>query len=100
MLKDPSLLREAALVGAAWVPVGSAALTVTNPATGETVGRVPNLGAAETEAAIAAAEAAQRAWAARTAKDRATILRRWFDLMIENAEEKYLAAQEKRRKSR
>ena len=87
MMKDPSLLREAALVGATWVPADTAAITVTNPATGEVVGRVPNLGAAETEFAIEAARLAQPAWAARTAKDRAAILRRWFDLMLENADD-------------
>jgi succinate-semialdehyde dehydrogenase / glutarate-semialdehyde dehydrogenase len=86
-LSDPTLLREAALVGADWVPANGAGIAVTNPATGEVIGHVPNLGAAETKAAIAAAEAAQASWAARTAKDRSAILRRWFDLMIANKDD-------------
>ena len=87
MLNDPQLLREAALIGADWIPAGEGAIEVLNPATGAVVGRVPKLGAAETEAAIAAAEVAQKAWAARTAKDRAGVLRRWYELMVENADD-------------
>ncbi|OYU37880.1 MAG: succinate-semialdehyde dehydrogenase (NADP(+)) [Pseudorhodobacter sp. PARRP1] len=86
-LSDPTLLREAALVGADWVPANGAGIAVTNPATGATIGYVPNLGAAETKAAIAAAAVAQKDWAARTAKDRSTILRRWFDLMMANKDD-------------
>jgi succinate-semialdehyde dehydrogenase / glutarate-semialdehyde dehydrogenase len=86
-LSDPTLLREAALVGADWVPANGASIAVTNPATDEVIGHVPNLGATETRAAIAAAEAAQASWAARTAKDRSAILRRWFDLMIANKDD-------------
>ena len=85
MLKDASLFKEAALIEAEWIPAGEGAIAITNPATGDVIGRVPNLGAAETRAAIAAAEAAQKDWAARTAKERSVILRRWFDLMVENA---------------
>ncbi|MFO1208411.1 MAG: NAD-dependent succinate-semialdehyde dehydrogenase [Amaricoccus sp.] len=81
-LKDAGLLREAALVGDRWIEAGPDGIAVTNPSTGALLGHVPNLGAAETEAAIAAAETAQKAWAARTAKDRAGVLRRWFDLMM------------------
>ncbi|NIJ08555.1 succinate-semialdehyde dehydrogenase/glutarate-semialdehyde dehydrogenase [Sphingomonas vulcanisoli] len=77
------LLREACLIDGAWV-TGDAWITVDNPATGETIGRVPKLGAAETERAIAAAEAAMPAWAAATAKERATVLRRFFDLMMQH----------------
>lgn len=55
MLKDASLLKEAALIGATWVPAGKGAIAVTNPATGETISHVPNLGAAETRAAIGGA---------------------------------------------
>ena len=73
-------------MGGQWIAAGDNAIEVTNPATGDLIGRVPRLGAAETEAAIAAAEAAQLAWAARTAKERAAVLRRWYDLMIENAD--------------
>lgn len=87
MLKDATLLRQAALVGAEWIEAGGDGIAVTNPATGALIGHVPNLGATETEAAIAAAEAAQDAWAARTAKERSVILRRWYDLMIANADD-------------
>lgn len=87
MLKDPTLLKEAALVGAEWIAAGDDGIAVTNPATGELIGRVPRLGAAETEAAIAAAESAQQDWAAKTAKERSVVLRRWYDLMVENADD-------------
>ncbi len=86
-LKDPSLLRQAALIGADWIEAEGKGIAVTNPATGAVIGHVPNLGATETEAAIEAARLAQPAWAARTAKDRAGILRRWFDLMMANQDD-------------
>jgi len=82
-LNDPSLLRQAALIGDRWVEAADgASMPVTNPATGEIIGHVPRLGTAETREAIDAAAAAQKDWAARTAKERADILRAWFDLMI------------------
>ncbi|MCP8895836.1 NADP-dependent succinate-semialdehyde dehydrogenase [Shinella daejeonensis] len=87
-LKDPSLLRQAALVGARWIEADAASgIAVKNPATGALVGYVPKLGAAETREAIEAAAVAQKAWAARTAKDRAAVLRKWFELMIENKDD-------------
>jgi succinate-semialdehyde dehydrogenase/glutarate-semialdehyde dehydrogenase len=87
-LKDATLFRQAALVGGEWIEADSSnAIKVDNPATGEIIGLVPNLGAAETKKAIAAAEAAQKEWAARTAKERSGILRRWFELMMENQED-------------
>ena len=88
-LNDPSLLVEAALVGADWVGADDAATatTILNPATGEPVGRVPDLGADDTQKAIEAARLAQKGWAAKTAKERANILRRWFELMMENQED-------------
>ena len=88
-LNDPSLLVEAALVGADWVGADDAdtATTILNPATGEPVGRVPDLGAEDTQKAIEAARLAQKSWAAKTAKERANILRRWFELMMENQED-------------
>lgn len=87
-LKDPSLLRELCYIGGSWSAADSgASVEVTNPATLEKLGSVPNMGAAETRRAIAAAAAALPAWRARTAKERALILRRWFDLMIENQED-------------
>ena len=82
------LLREACYIDGQWVGADSGqTITVTNPATGEVLGTVPNCGAAETRRAIAAAQAAMPAWRARTAKDRAAILRRWFDLMMQHQEE-------------
>lgn len=81
-LKNPDLFRQAALVGGTWIDASDADIAVTNPATGAVLGYVPNLGAAETQQAIDAAEVAQKAWAARTAKDRSNVLRRWFDLMM------------------
>ena len=82
----PELKREACLIDGAWI-TGDAWVTVDNPATGEGIGRVPNFGAAEAEQAIAAAERAMPAWAARAAKDRAQILRRFFELMMQHQDE-------------
>jgi succinate-semialdehyde dehydrogenase/glutarate-semialdehyde dehydrogenase len=83
MLSDPSLLCDQAYVAGEWIhaPDG-ATFPVENPARGDVIGHVPNLTRAEAARAIAAAEVAQKAWAARTAKDRAQVLRRWFDLMM------------------
>ena len=87
-LKDPSLLRQAALVGATWIDADAeTGLAVINPATGELIGHVPNLGADETRAAIDAAEQARHGWAKRTAKERSQVLRRWFELMMENQDD-------------
>jgi succinate-semialdehyde dehydrogenase/glutarate-semialdehyde dehydrogenase len=87
-LKDPSLFRQANYVGGKWIQADSGrTLTVVNPATGETLGEVPALGAAETRRAIEAAYAAQPAWRALTAKERAAILRRLYELMMANQED-------------
>ena len=87
-LKDPALLRELCFIDGRWSAADSGAvLDVTNPATLKKMGSIPNMGAAETRRAIAAAAAALPAWRARTAKERAIILRRWFDLMTENQED-------------
>jgi succinate-semialdehyde dehydrogenase/glutarate-semialdehyde dehydrogenase len=87
-LRDRSLFREQAFVGGRWEHAADGrTITVTNPATGEFIGHVPNMGAAETRRAIEAAEKALPDWRARTAKERAQILRRWFDLMIANQED-------------
>ena len=84
-LADPSLLRQAALVGGTWIEAtGDNAIAVNNPATGELVGLVPKLGTREARAAIEAARVAQVEWAQRTAKERSGILRRWFELMMLN----------------
>ena len=88
LLKDPKLLRELCFIDGAWVGADSgAALDVKNPATADRLGSIPNMGAAETRRAIAAAAAALPAWKARTAKERAVIMRRWFDLMVEHQED-------------
>lgn len=87
-LNDQSLLKQANLIGEHWIDAASgAALDVTNPATGDVIGQVPALGATETHEAIKAAEVAQKSWAARTAKERANILRDWFNLIVENADD-------------
>ncbi|MGR9319144.1 NAD-dependent succinate-semialdehyde dehydrogenase [Rhizobium leguminosarum] len=82
------LLRDAGYIGGVWTS-GDATRTfdVLNPATGELLASLPDMGAAETRAAIDAAHAAQPAWAARPAKERSAILRKWFDLMVANADE-------------
>ena len=87
-LNDSSLFRQAALVGGEWIEADpSNAIKVDNPATGEIIGLVPNLGTNETKKAIAVAEIAQKEWAGRTAKERSGILRRWFELMMENQDD-------------
>jgi succinate-semialdehyde dehydrogenase/glutarate-semialdehyde dehydrogenase len=83
MLKDPDLLCEKAFVAGEWVGADSGeTFPVVNPARGDIIAHVPNMTRAETARAIAAAEVAQKAWAARTAKDRAQVMRRWFDMMM------------------
>ncbi|MGR4864680.1 NAD-dependent succinate-semialdehyde dehydrogenase [Caulobacter sp. LARHSG274] len=77
LLNDPALLREQCWIGGAWT--GEPSLAVTDPASGETLGRVPSLGAEAVAEAIAAAEGALAGWRARTAGDRARILRRWYE---------------------
>jgi succinate-semialdehyde dehydrogenase/glutarate-semialdehyde dehydrogenase len=87
-LKDPKLLRQQCYVDGQWVDAdGGKTLPVTNPATGEVLGAVPSLGAAETRRAIEAANAAWPAWRAKTAKERSAILRKWSDLMLANQED-------------
>ena len=87
-LNDPSLLVQLAYVDGEWIAADSGeTLPVTNPATGALLGTVPNMGAAETRRAIAAGAAAMPAWAAKTAKERAAVLRRWHDLMMANQED-------------
>ena len=87
-LKDPSLLRQQCYVDGAWIDADAGGTkAVTNPATGGTLGTVPNLGVAETRRAIEAASKAFPAWAAKTAKERAAILRRWHDLMLANVDD-------------
>jgi succinate-semialdehyde dehydrogenase/glutarate-semialdehyde dehydrogenase len=88
MLQDPTLLKSAAYIDGAWCLADSGKVfTVTNPATGETVGSVPDMSAVETRRAIAAAEAAWPGWRRQTAKQRAMILRNWFDLIMANQDD-------------
>ena len=82
-LKDPKLFREQCYIDGQWVSADAKkTLAVIDPASGQTLGTVPDMGAAETRRAIQAAERAWPAWRARTAKERAVILRKWFDLMM------------------
>ena len=87
-LKDPSLLRQLAYVDGQWIPADSGqTVDILKPANGSRVGSVPVLGAAETRRAIDAAARAMPAWAARTARERASVLRRWFELMLAHADD-------------
>src|SRR5688572_8546264 len=87
-LKDPSLFRDRAYVNGAWIEAeGKARIDVDNPADGTVIGSVPKMGAAETRRAIEAAQAALPAWRALAAKDRSKILRKWFDLIVANADD-------------
>ena len=87
-LKDPKLFRQQCYIGGEWVEADSrATIPVTNPANGEALGSVPKMGAEETRRAIEAADRALPQWRARTAKERAQILRRWYDLMMANQED-------------
>ncbi len=104
LLKDAALLRDAAHIDGVWIGGaqtgdaqtgdaqtgggdGGGRFAVTDPATGEVLGTVPDLGAAGTRRAIAAAAAAWPAWRARTAKERAALLRRWHDLILRNLDD-------------
>lgn len=84
-LKDPTLLATRCYVNGAFT--GEGAVEVTNPATGAVIAKVPNVGAAEVTAAVEQAHAAMEPWAAKTAKERGAILRRWFDLIIANRDD-------------
>ncbi len=84
-LNNPALLRSQCLIGGQWL--GEPSFAVDNPATGELIGKVPHVGAEETEAAIAAADAAFKPWAKLQAKQRSAILRRWFELIMANQED-------------
>ena len=87
-LNDPTLLRTESYVNGAWTKAkGDKRFAVTNPANGAVIAEVADLGAAEVTAAIDAAVPAQKEWAARTAKDRAMVLRKWYDLIMSNADD-------------
>jgi succinate-semialdehyde dehydrogenase/glutarate-semialdehyde dehydrogenase len=87
-LKDPKLFRDQAYVDGAWIEAdGKARADVDNPADGSILGSVPHMGAAETKRAIDAANAALPAWRALPAKERSRILRKWYDLIMANADD-------------
>ncbi|MEW6693490.1 MAG: NAD-dependent succinate-semialdehyde dehydrogenase [Pseudomonadota bacterium] len=85
-LKDPTLLKTDALIDGEWV-AGSARFDVRDPATGQPLAQVAKLGPADAEAAIAAANAAWPAWRNKTAKERANILRKWYELLMANQDD-------------
>jgi succinate-semialdehyde dehydrogenase / glutarate-semialdehyde dehydrogenase len=88
LLRDPSLLETRAFVAGAWVDADDGAtFEVVNPARGDVIAKVADLGRAEVARAIDAAQAAMADWAARPAKERSQVLRRWFDLMMENQDD-------------
>src|SRR5690349_24535600 len=87
-LKDPKLSRQQCYIDGAWCNADSGkTVEVNNPATNEVLGTIPNLGADETRHAIEAADAAWPGWRKKTAKERANILRKWFNLMLENQDD-------------
>lgn len=87
-LKDPSLLKDACLIGPRWVKAASGETsTIRNPADGSAVGEVPRLSGGEIEAAITEAQKAFLSWRELAAKDRSAVLRRWYDLIVANADD-------------
>ncbi|AHL74370.1 succinate-semialdehyde dehydrogenase [Stutzerimonas stutzeri] len=87
-LNDSTLFRQQAYVDGTWLDADNGqSIKVNNPATGEIIGHVPKMGAAETRRAIEAADKALPAWRALTAKERSARLRRWYELMLENQED-------------
>ena len=87
MLNDPGLLEPRALIDGDWVEGANGSFDVTNPARGDVIAQVADLSRDQVAQAIAAAETAQKDWARWTGKERAAVLRRWYDLMMENAED-------------
>ena len=86
ILKDKSLLKDKCYINGQWVG-SDATIRVTNPVDESLIVTVPKLGAAETRQAIEGAQAAQKLWAKRSAKERGQILRKWFDLMMQSQED-------------
>src|ERR1700688_4184453 len=87
-LQDPRLFKEQCFIDGSWGGAdGGGPRRVHTPATAQPLGAVPNMGTGETRRAIAAAAAALPPWAARTAKERAVLMRRWFDLMLANQDD-------------
>jgi succinate-semialdehyde dehydrogenase/glutarate-semialdehyde dehydrogenase len=88
MLKDMSLLKDRCLINGQWVEAeNKSTIDVINPATGDVITSIPHLSASEIPAVISASQVAQREWAAMAAKERSKILRRWFELLLENADD-------------
>ena len=88
LLKDPSLVVEKAFLGGEWVDAqDGGTFEVKNPARGDVLARIPDLSRAEISRAIDIAHQKQKAWAARTGKERAAVLRKWYDLMMENQDD-------------
>lgn len=87
-LNDSSLLKTKAYINGQWADANNGeVIAVVNPATGETVATVPNMGQAEARDAVAAAQASQKAWQAKSAKERSKILRHWFDLLMQHQDD-------------
>ena len=86
LLKDPSLFKEDAFINGTWVKSNNT-FAVTNPATGEYIAQVSNLGNKDADLAIQAAESAFQEWKSKTAKERAQVMRKWFDLIIQNTQD-------------
>ncbi|CAM5191297.1 NADP-dependent succinate-semialdehyde dehydrogenase [Oligella ureolytica] len=87
-LSRQDLFKQQAYINGQWLDADSGeTLNVTNPANGEVLGTIPNMGAAETHRAIEAAEKAQKLWRAKSAKERAVIMRNWFELVMENQDD-------------
>src|SRR6185436_18131988 len=87
-LQDSKLFRQSNYIDGAWVDAKSGGtVSVDNPATGEVIGTVPKCGAAETRAAIECADRALPAWRKKTARERAVVVRRWYELMIEHQDD-------------
>ena len=84
-LADPTLLKSRCLIDGKWT--GEGVTAVTNPATGEIIAHVPHFGAEEATQAVEAAQRAFKPWAKKTAKERANIMRNWFNLIIANKED-------------
>ena len=87
LLSDPTLLETRAYVNGAWIDGSNGTFDVTNPARGDVIASVADLSRGQVNTAIAAAEASQKSWAAMTGKERANILRRWYNLMMENVDD-------------
>ncbi len=88
LLKNPGLFHEDALINGQWVKAsGNARFAVSNPATGEIIAKVANLNASDAQEAISAAELALNAWKSKLAKERAQVMRKWFELILANADD-------------